>query len=186
MAGGCLRKPGSSTRIGLVALLTAALFASGCQLAQTRDPNSPYYNIPRGSALVLLKPVTIASGQAHVKFQAGRVGGGGLYDVSCSLESHDLAKEPTKIQPDSFVIQRVANQQEYATAPKVYRFYKTFYLQSEKQPQITHLVCEIWEDLLWGRDISLPQVREALGDYFRIDLAGHEAQTTAAPSPAPN
>lgn len=162
---------GRALRIALSLVLAGGLAA--CARAPVTDEASPFFRIPPGSTLVLAQPLQVPAGQTHIALQGGRVvGQGGLYDVSCRLELKIPVPERARpVEPDRFHIQRVEDNQEYVTAPKVHRFWKTLYLRSERQPEVIQLVCEQWQDLLWGRDIALAQVREALGPAFDFELA---------------
>ena len=151
-------------------LTACALLLAGCQTAALNDVSSPYYRIPSGSTLVLHRELNIPQGQAHVRFAEGRpVGGNSGYTVSCRFDVRKLG--PQVIHPDSFLITRVENPQEWISRPSIMQFSKIFYLKSARQPNVLELNCQEWNDPLMGRDISVPQVREALGAYFTLELA---------------
>ena len=151
-------------------LTVCALALSGCQSGARNDVNSPYYRIPSGSKLILNQELNIPEGQAHIRFSQGRpVGGNSGYTVSCRFDVRNLG--PRVVHPDSFLITRVENPQEWISQPTTMLFSKIFYLQSASQPDVLDLNCQEWNDPLMGRDISVPEVREALGDYFTLELA---------------
>jgi hypothetical protein len=143
---------------------------AGCQTAALNDVDSPYYRVRAGSTLVLHQELNIPQGQAHVRFSKGRpVGGNSGYTVSCRFDVRNLG--PQLIHPDTFLITRVENPQEWISQPTIMEFSKIFYLKSATQPDVLDLNCQEWNDPLMGRDISVPQVREALGQYFTLELA---------------
>ncbi len=147
-----------------------ALVLAGCQSAALNDVSSPYYRIRSGSTLVLHRELNIPGGQAHIRFAKGRsVGGNSGYTVSCRFDVKNLG--PQVIHPDTFLITRVENPQEWISRPSIMQFSKIFYLKSATQPDVLDLNCEEWNDPLMGRDISVSQVREALGEYFTLELA---------------
>jgi hypothetical protein len=45
------------------------------------------------------------------------------------------------------------------------------YLQSDSQPDVMHLTCQDWDGPLLGRDISVAEMREALGGIFSFEFA---------------
>jgi hypothetical protein len=45
------------------------------------------------------------------------------------------------------------------------------YLQSESQPGVLRLTCHDWDGPLMGKDISVPEMREALGGIFSFVFA---------------
>jgi hypothetical protein len=151
-------------------LAACALTLAGCQSAALNDIRSPYYRIRSGSTLVLNQELNIPEGQAHIRFSQGRpVGGNSGYTVSCRFDVRNLG--PQVVHPDSFLITRVENPQEWISQPSIMLFSKIFYLKSATQPDVLDLNCQEWNDPLMGRDISVPQVREALGEYFTLELA---------------
>jgi hypothetical protein len=137
-------------------LAALALVLAGCQSAALNDVSSPYYRIRSGSTLVLHRELNIPQGQAHIRFAKGRsVGGNSGYTVSCRFDVKNLVENP----------------QEWISPPSIMQFSKILYLKSATQPDVLDLNCEEWNDPLMGRDISVPQVREALGEYFTLELA---------------
>jgi len=147
-------------------LLAAGL--CGCQSAM-HDVNSSGYRIPSGSHLTLNREVPIPNGQRHAKFQHGNVVSGvNEYQVNCQLRLYDLGAEA--VQPDDFAITRSGTGREWQSQPYVMRFYRVLHLKSDKQPNVIKLLCQIWDDPLAGRNISVPQMREALGDYVSFQF----------------
>ncbi len=150
-------------------LLILAVLGAGCRTPATYDENSFAFVIPRGSKLVLSRPVNIPEANAHIKFQHGRpVGGVDEYTVNCQFRTKNLG--PQDIQPDSFLITNAGDGEEWVSAPHTRRFFKNLFLHSDKQPEVRTMICQIWAPPLWGRSISVPQMREALGDYFSFEF----------------
>ena len=149
---------------GLCAILLAA-----CNTAATRDADSVFFRIPAGSKLILNNSLDIPAGQAHVKFQRGRiVGGVDEYSVNCRFTVRNLG--PSVVKPDTFIIERAGSQQEWAIRPTVMRFYRRMYLKSAGQPDVSSMTCQFWADPREGWDVSVPQMRETLGDYFSFEF----------------
>jgi hypothetical protein len=143
---------------------------AGCSTTGSSDPSSINFRVPQGSKLVLNREVPIAAGYSHAKFQNGeQTPGVDQYTVNCSLEQRDLG--PATIVPDSFLISRDANQREWINQPHTMRFYKVFQLRSQRQPGVTKLVCQYWDGPLFGRPVTIEQVRQALGDIFSFQFA---------------
>lgn len=153
-----------------LALAVLALQLTGCNTAATRDQNSFAFVVPRGSKLVLNKPVQIPTQKSHLLFQDGRiVGGVDQYRTSCRFDVYDLG--PSMVEADSFLISRAYVGEEWAIEPTVLRFYRTLHLKSGTQKDVWKLTCEHWDNALGGRAVSIPQMREALGDYFSFEFA---------------
>ena len=144
------------------ALMILAL--AGCNTAQTRDVNSPYYKIPPGSAIVLNKDLDIPAGEAHIDLQAGAPAAAvGNYKVSCSFRVRHLG--PATIKADSFTIRETSTGQEWVSRPDIMSFYREFRLESARQPEVMKFVCQDWDGPITGRPVSVPEMQEAVGDY---------------------
>jgi hypothetical protein len=153
-----------------IAVLVWALALAACQTGAVNDINSPYYRIRSDSRLVLKQELNIPSGRAHVKFQHGTVVGGvDEYTINCEFRVRNLG--PSVIQPESFLVTRGERPQEWVSQPIILRLYRVLYLKSDKQPDVLQLVCQKWVDPYIGRDVTVPEMREALGEYFVFEFA---------------
>ncbi len=147
-----------------------AVTLAGCQTAAMKNVNSPAYRIPSGSTLTLTEALHIPAGTRHVKLQHGKpVAGVDEYKVNCQFRVYDLGVE--SIRPDTFIIARAGDGQEWQSRPYVVRYYKELRLRSEAQPQVVRLICQKWDDPRAGRSISVPNMRDALGHYVSFDFA---------------
>ena len=154
----------------LTFLLVFVITVAGCRTPATYDENSFAFIIPRGSKLVLKQPLGIPTGSAHIKFQQGKqVGGVDEYTVNCQFRVRNLG--PQEIQADTFLITNAGDGEEWVSAPTTRRFFKNIFLKSDKQPEVMTLICQVWSPPRWGRSVSVPQMREALGDYFSFEFA---------------
>jgi hypothetical protein len=163
-----------STRIvrvcGCITLLAIPLL-DGCEamLAQKYDISSQFYKIPAGSKLILNRPLDIPAGRAHVVIQSGKAGAGAnQYAVNCELEVRTLG--PVKVQPDTFDISWAELSREWVSQPNIMRFYRVLHLQSVAQPDVLKLMCQDWDGPLLGRNISVPEMRAALGDVITLEF----------------
>jgi len=151
-------------------LLVFAIALAGCRTPATYDVNSFAFIIPKGSKLALKQELTIPTGSAHINFQQGRQAGGvDEYTVNCQFRVRNLG--PQDIQPDTFLITNAGDGEEWVSAPGIKRFYKNLFLKSDKQAEVLTMICQVWATPPWGRSISVPQMREALGDYFSFEFA---------------
>ena len=155
-----------------ILIVFVALVATGCAniMAVKDDVDSPFFYIRPGSTLILHQDVAIASGKAHASFQHGkRVPGLDNYTVGCELEVRDLG--PATVSAGRFTVSRAESSQEWISHPNIMRFYRTIYLKSAEQPNVLHLTCQDWDGPLMGQDISVPEIREALGGYMSFEFA---------------
>jgi len=152
------------------ALLVAA--TSGCPnpMAVKDDVNSQFFYIRPGSQLILHQDVSIPSGRSHTSFQHGQlVNGLDNYAVGCVLDVRDLG--PGSVTAATFTIKRAESSTEWISHPNIMRFYRVIYLQSDSQPGVLRLTCQDWDGPLMGKDISVPEMREALGSIFSFEFA---------------
>jgi len=154
----------------ITSLLVFVIVLAGCRTPATYDVDSFAFIMPKGSKLVLKQKLTIPTGSAHVKFQQGKpVGGVDEYSVNCQFRVRNLG--PQDIQPDTFLITNAGDGEEWVSAPGIRRFFKTLFLKSDEQAEVMTMICQIWATPPWGRSISVPQMREALGDHFSFEFA---------------
>jgi len=157
-------------RNGMVLLVGVALLA-GCQAVATNDTGKINFRVPPGSRLVLNRELTIPAGVAHVILQHGEAGpAANEFEVNCRFEVRDLG--PRVIQPDSFLITRWGSQREWVNEPNTLRYFKVFYLASERQTDILPMTCQVWNYPLLGRPVTIREIQEALGSYFTFQFAG--------------
>ena len=155
-----------------VSAVLIMVLITGCPnpMAVKDDVNSQFFDIRPGSTLTLHQEVSISSGQAHASFQHGKVVPGlDNYAVGCELEVRKLG--PGVVSAGTFTIRRAEISQEWISRPNIRRFYRVMYLQSDSQPDVMHLTCQDWDGPLLGRDISVPEMREALGGIFSFEFA---------------
>ena len=154
--------------VACLPLLLAML--AGCTTTGSTDPSSINFRVPPGSKLVLHREVRITAERSHARFQNGeQTPGVDRFTVNCNLEQRDLG--PATIAPDSFLITSDVNQREWINQPHTMRFYKVFKLRSERQPGVMRLECQYWDGPLFGRPLTITQVRQALGDIFSFEFA---------------
>jgi hypothetical protein len=154
----------------LAVLVTASI--SGCPnpMAVKEDVNSQFFYIRPGSSLILHQDVNIPNERAHVSFQHGQlVAGLDNYAVGCELAVRKLG--PGVVSAGTFTVSRAESSQEWISRPSIMQFYRVIYLKSDTQPDVLTLTCQDWDGPLQGKDISVPEMREALGGYFSFEFA---------------
>jgi len=153
-----------------IAFTLMVVVLAGCNTAQTRDVNSPFYKIPPGSAIVLNKDLEIPGGQAHINLQDGVAASGiGQYHTSCTFNTRHLG--PATIKADTFRIRETSSQQEWVSRQDITNFFKEFRLESDTQPDVINLVCQHWDGPMTGRPVSVPEMQKAVGDYVSFKFS---------------
>ena len=173
--------------IRLAAMFMLLLLAS-CQSVQPYDENSRFYQVPAGSRLTLNKQVTIAPNLARTYFQYGKqISKKQIekYQPHCYLLLSTLSENEQLVQPDTFTIHKVerdfivsADQQRYAGASmnmfdtSLVEYVNIYQLSSATQPNVLSLNCLQWSDSSDRLYLTVGEVRQALGGYFSLQLAG--------------
>ncbi len=168
--------------------LLMVLFITSCQSVQPYDESSRFYEVPVDSSLVLNKPVTIAPNLARAYFQYGKqVSKKDIekYQPHCYLLVSTLSEQEQIIKPDTFIVHRVgrdfivsASQQHYASIAmnmfdvSLVEYVNIYHLSSERQPHVLSLNCLQWADTSDRLYLTVAEVRQSLGDYFTLRLAG--------------
>jgi hypothetical protein len=151
----------------LVLVLTSMLAACAQQM---HNVDSNYYSIPSGSKLILHQNLNIPAGKAHVNIQGGGSKAGlNNFNVGCEIEVRKLG--PSVVTADTFIITRAESSQEWVNRPSTMRFYRTMYLKSDTQPNVMNMVCQYWDYPLHGKEISVAEMREALGSVVSFEFA---------------
>ncbi len=176
-------------RIILPAAALAAILA-GCGATPEYGSDSPYYRYPDGSRLVLNRPLEIPAGAATVRLQHGRTVAFGAVqerEPHCIFEIDSVRPGPQRVEPDSFRIVRVQRStRTFAGMPAMavhvaffgrdggpsQLFYRTeFTLRSERQPGVRSLACQVDQAFdAVAHHLTLPEIRQALGDTFSLQL----------------
>jgi hypothetical protein len=152
--------------------LVIVVCISGCPnpMAVKDEVNSQFFEIRPGSQWILHQDLSIRSGQAHTNFQHGKVTNGlDNYSVGCTLEVRDLG--PGSVSTGRFTIRRAESSTEWINHPNIMKFYRVMYLQSDTQPGVMQLTCQDWDGPLMGKDITVPEMREALGNIASFEFA---------------
>ncbi|MGD8311140.1 MAG: hypothetical protein PVJ66_00975 [Gammaproteobacteria bacterium] len=153
-------------RIAFIVMIVAL---TGCNTAQTRDVNSPYYKVPPGSSIVLNRDLAIPAGVAHIDLQDGTPSTSvGNYNVSCTFKVRNLG--PSTIKADTFKIRETSIGQEWVSRPDTMRFYREFRLTSATQPDVMKFVCHDWDGPLTGKPVSVPEMGK-VGGYVSFRFA---------------
>lgn len=179
----------------IIILLSATIL--GCSPgAAIRSPGSPWYAPPAGSRVILEKPVTIPPDTVSVHIQNGEVvsagafGGVDRYRASCKLEMWSRVDERRVIEPDTFVVKRVARTIEAVqlsaplrvasllpmvfeldySGPMAHIMGTEMFLDSERQPDVHRLTCSYWGEPAFPEHLSIEQIRHTLAGLMRIEL----------------
>lgn len=175
-------------------LLCCVLLLWGCDAPRAYGPETPYYRFPQGSRLVLNRALDVPANWATARMQFGRLvpfGHVQEQEPHCIFEINTVREIPQRVEPDVFAITRVDRHiSPIAARPGGFvragfyfddgsptqMFYKTiFWLRSERQPGVRLLTCQS-DQYAAGigipRHLAVPEIRQALGSLFTLELAG--------------
>ena len=96
------------------------------------------------------------------------------FKINCEIRVYDLGVE--SIRPGSFRIMSAGEGREWELRPTVLRFFRVLNIKSEAQPEVLKLICQKSDDPLAGRNPTVPQMQEALGEYITFEFAGSPQQ----------
>ena len=168
-------------------LLFVSLPLLACQLTAGKNDSSLELP-PANSRLVLNQALTIQPGTARVAMQGGRVMSGNdinRYHPYCRLEVQKVAEVPQTVNPGEFVIRRAYQESNTVqagglryTAGRVgfydgspsFLIFRTVFVLASQQPQVRWMVCEQWGDVVMGRNLTLQEIRNALGEIVTLSL----------------
>lgn len=179
--------------------LAGVLVLAACQTSYGDNENSPYFVPAPGTRLILNQPLTIPPDQVAVWLQDGRVLASETvrsYYPHCKLELRQRLPQPQRVEPDEFMVTRVARSLLHsvrapgpaaegafvavgfgfglAGSTRVETFVTRLDLGSARQPEVLRMTCGQWgyrEDPYNGRYVTIGEVRRALGDIFTLRLA---------------
>lgn len=155
-------------------LLLAAFTLSACSSFQSNDPDSMYFNIPKGSTLSLNKKVSIPENDTHAVIQGGKEVSDkdkNDYAINCRLDLKEFG--PRSIEPEDFKITRTEDGQNWVSEPSIMRFYTEIYLSSDKGTDIIKMECQEYGSQI-DRNFTVKEMEGALGDYFSFNFASNK------------
>lgn len=178
------------------------IFLLGASLARADwGPESPYYAYPAGFTLRLNQPLTVPAEAATVRLQFGRtVPSNGVQEVEphCIFELDTVRDTPQTVVPQDMQVTAVRRSiSTFAGMPvwpwvgvgfrrvglhddggPSHIYYKTeFRLTSRAQPEVRSLTCQsnqMAPGIAIMRHLTLPEIRQALGDWFTLRLTPSE------------
>ena len=177
----------------LILFLSFALFTA-CA-SRPYPVTSPYYQIPKGSRLILKQPLTIAPNKGRVYIQYGKVVNSmrpDNYYPHCWFLSWTIAPTETIIHPDQFVVTASMKNESYvsqqtplmfassglsdrlgmAASVTAIEYLTQLTIHSDKQPDIRQFVCNHWEDPLDAKHLTVAEINQALGDIAELKPLG--------------
>ena len=171
---------------------------SACAWVPADPDNSPLYQIPTGTTIILHSDISIPAERATVYIQNGKVMDElktDRYYPYCKFEMYTLKPEDRVVRPDTFVVQRSTTEEYTLNQERGYRLVKvgsasdggiTFlemnrvmYIRSAQQPDVYRLTCGIWATPPDFDHITLDQMRQTLAPLISVYLPGQ------APLPIP-
>jgi hypothetical protein len=183
------------TPVRWLAVLLVALSVSSCASQYIGDESSPFYSVPVGSRLQLVKEITIPGGQVAMYAQNGEMKHErdvDYYQPNCKFEIYTMSDQPRTVKPDVFTITKVVDDIEsssigrpavYASRDSrvvmsvgmldrslVFNYATQLFLHSDLQPDVYRMTCQHWESVSDDRYLSIEQMRQAMGSVFSLQI----------------
>ena len=142
------------------------VFLTSCASTHKDDDGRAYiFKIPAGSKFVLKKDISIPARSASVNLQDGQpvnYSRMDKYAPNCRFEVNTRGEQT--IKPGTFTVTRVKQDAVYVTRG-VLNFVVKFDLKAD-DTNIRSLMCGAWGSTDANNYITVPQMQQALGDYF--------------------
>lgn len=181
----------------LVLLSVVAFLINACQTRYEGNENSPYYQVPAGSRLILRQDAEIPPHRVGIYLQGGQIkplSQINQYYPHCKFEVWKIHDVPQPVEPDEFTITKVVQEITHSVSAghvqlagvsigigvhmgggddgaSVETYATRLNLRSEKQPEVFRLSCGQWSYPPAGRHVSIREMRVVLGDVFTLQLA---------------
>ena len=155
----------------IIILTLTLFFLNACTAMQSNDPDSEFFNIPKGSTLSLNKKLDIPHNDTHAVIQYGKETTDNDrhdYDVNCRFDVKEFG--PRTIEPEKFKISRTEDGQNWISQPSILRHYTEIYLTSDKGTDVIKMVCQQYGDQT-DYHFTVKEIETTLGDYFSFTFA---------------
>lgn len=180
----------------LLIVVSLATLLAGCPQQTVRvDMHTNVYRTLAGSSVHLLQPLEVPPGRTRLFIQHGKVLKGNSadqYDIQCNFEVEDLSKQVQRIEPDTFLIDKVQAVTEPVVLARpvmvagmglgldglgddspsdIFQGYN-FWLSSPRQPQVMRLTCVgAYDTPVDAQPPTLEEIQETLAGIARIEVA---------------
>ena len=155
----------------ILALILFIAVITSCASMHSDDPNSLFFDIPKGSTLALNEKITIPHNETHSTFQFGKVivdKDKKDYDINCRLDFKKFG--PRTIEPENFTVSRTEDGTNWISYSAILRFYTEIYLSSDKDTDVIKMVCQQYGDAN-DRNFTVAEMQEALGDIVTFNYS---------------
>jgi hypothetical protein len=181
----------------LLTNLFLLLCLAGCQAGISLQSDDSLFGRLSGGSFVLHRDVSIGPSYAHIVFQGGVAAhGASEFEPRCELEVRKVMETTQTIPAGHFRIGKVRGVQRYVGQPGAnmvaaaggaiqladdssnewYMYTYHMQLLSEEQAEPPVLICGgAYDYPFYARYPALQEIREALGDYATLTLAGEAA-----------
>lgn len=148
-------------------LLTTLFFLSACAALHSNNPDSEFFDIPKGSTLSLNDKLDIPHNDTHAVIQYGKEIADKdrhNYDVNCRLNFKKFG--PRTIEPEDFKVSRTEDGENWISqASSILRYYTEIYLTSDKGTDIIKMVCQQYGDPS-DYHFTVNEIEKTLGNYL--------------------
>lgn len=179
-------------------VLILFLLLTACQIPPERGEQAPaYLAITPGSELFLNQPLSIMPNSVSAYLQYGELMAFrevDRYYANCKFELYSISESKREVKPDRFLITRVTSAEEIVSwqmprlasgdvgigfvfgkdggGPTAVIYTVIIYLKSMGQPDVFRLSCQHWDDPAMGVQLTVAEVRQALGHVMTLKIAG--------------
>ena len=169
-------------------LFLSSLGVYSCAHNIEKDHESSLYSVTVGSLLHLNQSIIIQAGLARTFFQNGQITDRkdiDIYKPHCSITVNDITLNQQTINPTTFVIYKITDDEEYATreilyasanlraigdGPTIMANSTYYFLKSADAPHVRTLECLLWDDPYNAEYLSINEIKSSLGNIFTLTV----------------
>jgi hypothetical protein len=181
-------------------VLLAVLLLTGCQSVSLQYTQSPHKVPPVGTTLQLHEELIIPAGEASVMIQDGVIQPSSWrlnqYRPHCEFELNSVSKTARHVPPQTFTVTRALRDYENVMRDRPVQLAAQghtggmlgasadnngqpfeinmliMYLRAETDIDVLRMTCQAWIDAATDEEITIADVRTALGEMFTLKLPG--------------
>lgn len=154
-------------------LALTPIFLVACAVTPYQGDRRPATELPLGSQFTITKPFTIPARELAVYFQLGEVVGpthGNETEFTCELNVVGRSNQERRIEKGNFTLTENRRYETKVSRSTVIQENR-FYLRSPEHPDLDKIFCRASTYPPNFDSLTIAGLREALGDYFRIESA---------------
>ncbi|MGD8643480.1 MAG: hypothetical protein PVI15_04270 [Chromatiales bacterium] len=149
-------------------LLVCSLLVAGCATLDQPQQRT-IFELEEGARLSLKVPLTIPANTASVAIRddGSLWPAAARYAPNCIVQVEQPKAQPQRIEPGDFRVGRSFQHEDHMSCGN-HIFATTMYLNSEEQPFVRSITCQIWDGYAAGSFLTAQQIEQTLASVFEL------------------